>query len=359
MSEQKKEGFSNRIGDLLNGRYNDILIKKGYLSEDKRETTLTAQELIDIIKRKMGVNKGSKQSITDWQQGTSPKLNVVIHIADLLDVSIDWLVGKDKTPSIQEEADYKPFMRMGFSTKTYEVLKQHKNYYEEIHNKFDGGNSQDIPEDFMVNKGYMNVLNFIIENMEKDGDQIKLPILDGLDRYLNVEAHDNFYKIRELDVQMLSVFNPAVSFVMEDKDSYNAPFTAEEIEEYIEYYNDNCQEGSEIDINSFVADNDENCSTYIKTKRISDRIMTRFLKSANISTIEDIDTDALFFLKTQMVNAKVKQIENILDAERQLIKSMIKEEGLSKKEIEKRVEDELDNAPKYAHLKSLLKFYRS
>ena len=56
----------------------------------RKKRGLTQQELAD----KVGTNR---VNVTKWETGrTEPSLENIVKLADLLDVSLDWLFGRDK-----------------------------------------------------------------------------------------------------------------------------------------------------------------------------------------------------------------------------------------------------------------------
>ena len=60
------------------------------LKELRKRNNLTQQELAD----KVGTNR---VNVTRWETGrTEPNFETLIKLADLLDVSLDWLFGRDK-----------------------------------------------------------------------------------------------------------------------------------------------------------------------------------------------------------------------------------------------------------------------
>lgn len=174
--------FRDRLRDnILTGEFNDILIKKGLLPESKRDCPLVNQDIIDIIKKQTGKDKGSKQSVTDWLGNSIPKLDVIIALADACGVTVDWLLGRASAKSIEEEQGYKPFEDLGFSIEAYQALI-----------KLDNRHRTSVDYPYIINKE-MDALNLILEDCTVEDDTISFNTLKMLGDYFDL-LFSPFYK---------------------------------------------------------------------------------------------------------------------------------------------------------------------
>lgn len=60
------------------------------LREDRKSKKITQQELAD----RLGIKRNT---YSDWENGkTEPTFEILVKLADLFDISLDWLFGRDK-----------------------------------------------------------------------------------------------------------------------------------------------------------------------------------------------------------------------------------------------------------------------
>lgn len=228
--------------DILTGKFNKVLIKKGLIPDSKQNSPLTNQDVIDIVKKQTGKDKGSKQSVTDWLDGTLPKIEVISALADACDVTVDWLIGKSTAQSIEEEEGYRPFERLGLSLEAYQALKK-------IANKHLHDDSLNVIE----------TLNTILEDYDEDCDTVNFNTLNAISRYLDI-GNRPFYRLNENTMKFIEQL---------EKNEFN-----------------NVTVGMLTDI---------------------------FKSSATLSTIEEMDSDAFFYLKSAFKILKRKLIKKEID----------------------------------------------
>lgn len=302
-------------GEVMPGAFTDKLIEGEYLPPTKTEKALSNQEVIDIIKKVLKKDTGSKASVTQWISGdTIPKLDMVVALAYALGVSVDWLLGRHKVPSIELQATYEPFKQLGISKDAWEILNKYKNYLLET-SKQDGF----IPDNdnlFELYDEQLIALNMILEHYVVENGKITFPILKGLYSYLDIAAQQPFLKMKSSIFDFFSDKNAAVTqTILSDSDFYK-PLSAEEIEEYISEHNLFCSPDEKIDIDTFNPDEDKKCDYYIKSKRISNGVLNLLKEGpANLgeADIEEMDANAFYQLKLQLSKLKAKKIKEQIE----------------------------------------------
>ena len=309
-----------KFGDVLRGKvmpgaFTDKLIEGEYLPPTKTEKALSNQEVIDIIKKVLKKDTGSKASVTQWISGdTIPKLDMVVALADALGVSVDWLLGRHEVPSIELQTTYEPFKQLGISKDAWQILNKYKNHL--LKTSKEEGFVTENDNLFELYDEQLIALNTIIEYCFIKDDKITFPVLDAVYSYLDISSQQPFLKIKSSIFNFFSDKNAAVTqTILSDSDFYK-PFTTEEVEEYISEHNLFCSPDEKIDIDTFNPDEDKKCDYYIKSKRISNGVLNLLKEGpANLgeADIEEMDANAFYQLKLQLSKLKAKKIKEQIE----------------------------------------------
>lgn len=82
-------------------------MKNDHIFSLMAEKNITATELSE----KTGISTGN---ISDWKSGrSSPKIDALIKISEVLDVSVDYLLGKEETKTLDEQLSEIDFALFG------------------------------------------------------------------------------------------------------------------------------------------------------------------------------------------------------------------------------------------------------
>ncbi len=340
--KNKEINFGDRITKIREGYFNQKLIEKKLLPITKGNKKVTHQELVDIIKTITGKDSGSKQSIIDWTtKNTLPKIDVVVALAEALDVSIEYMLGISDAMDSATEKETAPFRELGFTHETWELLNKHKEKVKETYN------GSFLPDDYMLQDETMSVLNKIIcYKNNVDNEDIAFPILDSIGSYLDISSLAPFHKIRTINLDALTgAFDSVYQQIF--KDAISRPYTKEEIDEYINYNSLFC--GATIDASTFRPEEDESCAIFIRTKRIAAET-SRFLKGSSLgeSEIEELESTAFYQLKMRLSKLKLEMITKSVEDLRlniRILQSKSKISSVDKKANEihiKRIQEEID-----------------
>ncbi len=319
--EKLETNFKDILSEeILKGHFNHIFIEKGYLPTSKLNKSLNHQEFIDIVKKITGKEKGSKQSVKDWLTGSSPKLEVLIALADVLEVTVDWLLGRTQAKSLDAQEGYEPFKQLGFSYEAWKTLTKYKDIFVEEEKDIHSDDPDYlIPDDYMVENKYMKTLSSIIENCNFDGDETLFPILEGLYRYIDVVAQSPFYKVNStLFAQNIGIIATGREVIDESSDFYK-PYTKEEIEDYVMHHNFTCSPNDIIDIATFNPKTDKKCDNFIKYKRAAEIIVKQIENRSEVSNLEEMDNDAFHYLKSELRKLKIEEIKKAIEFQRSWI----------------------------------------
>ena len=118
--------FQDRLRMLLAGKYSE---RNPELDQKvKSGKTLTTEDIAHAIGT-------TKQTISKWQTGTTPKMDMIVRIAQAYNISTDWVVGLDDLPTREGQSGYTPFMEMGIDTDAYNNLMEVKRSSPERYNQ--------------------------------------------------------------------------------------------------------------------------------------------------------------------------------------------------------------------------------
>lgn len=302
-------------GEVMPGAFTDKLIEKKHLPPTKTEKALSNQEVIDIIKKVLKKDTGSKASVTQWISGdTIPKLDMVVALADALGVSVDWLLGRHEATSIELQTSYEPFKQLGISKDAWEILNKYKNHLLKT-SKEEGF----VPENdnlFELYDEQLIALNTIIEYCFIKDDKITFPVLDAVYSYLDITSQQPFYKMKTAIFDFFSDRNVIVSNTMISDSDFYKPYTTAEVEEYLAEHNALCYPSEKIDITTFKPEEDAKCDYYIKSKRVSRGVLDLLKESVGNmgqSSIEEMDSNAFYQLKLQLSKLKAMKIKEQIE----------------------------------------------
>lgn len=317
----KEIKFKRRMEEIKKGVYNQDFIDGDYLAPERLDTKLSNQELIDIIKeivfKESGTEiKGSKQTITDWTSGTLPHLSIVVCLANFFGASVDWMLGFSDNRTAEKQDEELLFRRLGISRESWLALSKNRELIEDgvvtIQTINENDNSSSI-DDFVMDDENIIALNNILSDYIVEDGEIIFPVLKGIHKYMDIESQKPSVKV---DCSILDsirnaydINNSMIAYEMDE--DLDRPYTNEEVEKYVQWYNS--EEDADIKIESFNPEDDNQFKDFIKRLRIQNLIYNYILTSSKELNIEELEVEALSYLKSNLRNLKIKHIRSEID----------------------------------------------